>query len=438
MKTVIKLGFVIVSWLVLSVMVWAETEEPEVLKLSLAECLKLGFQNHVTIIVADHRIAIAEKGVREKYGSYLPAVNYNIYRKKSSSEQLYYGVPVTSESDTYTEGVSVTQYLYAGGAIKSGYQIALLNLELAVEDKRRAEQELAYNIKSDFYDLWLKQQSYRTALTFQENMAKHYQLINQMYQLGRCNKLDLSQARILWEEQKVSTLTAGNKMAEARLTLAALIGIDKFQEFEPELDISEIDLSEEYEADPRAIAGEAYIQRPDLRRMKQSVAIAEYQIVQAKAGLLPKVSLSYDYQLSDEELFGDNTKQWSLSLNLSGMAFDGFATKNRIEAARENLKLLQHQEVSQRDQVMVEVIQTIRSLKETKYLIDTNRLNIDLARENVNLTGIQFNNGKATTNDFKDAQMSLLQALDGYHGQVINYLIQQARFDYVTGADLLD
>lgn len=444
MKTVIKLGFVIVSWLVLSVMVWAETEEPEILKLSLDECLKLGFQNHVTIIVADHRVAIAEKVVREKYGSYLPSVNYNIYRTKLKSEQTYFNPYLnedqiqTSESDTYTEGISLTQYLYTGGLIKADYQIALLNLESAMEDKRRAEQELAYNIKSAFYDLWLKQQTYGTALTFQENMAKHYQVINRMYQVGRCNKLELSQARILWEEQKVSSLTAGNKMAEARLTLAALIGIDKFQEFEAELDISKIDLSEEYEGDPRAVAEEAYIKRPDLRRMKQSVAIAEYQIIQARAGLLPKVSLAYNYQLDGEEFLADDSKRWTLTLNLSGMAFDGFATKNRIEAARENLKLLQHQELSQRDQVMVEVIQTIRSLKETKYLIDTNRLNIDLASENVNLTGIQFNNGKATTNDFKDAQMSLLQALDGYHGQVINYLIQQARFDYVTGNDFLD
>jgi ABC-type histidine transport system ATPase subunit len=186
-------------------------------------------------------------------------------------------------------------------------------------------------------------------------------------------------------------------------------------------------------------AEEAYLKRPDLRRMKQAIAVAEYQVVQAKAGLLPQVSLSYNYQLDGKDkFFADDSKRWALTFNFSGLAFDGFATKNRIAAAQENLKLLQHQEDTQRDQVMVEVIQTIRNLKETKYLIDTNRLNIDLARENVNLTELQFNIGKATTSDFKDAQMSLLQALDGYHGQVINYLIQQARFDYVTGTDLSD
>lgn len=435
MKTIAKIGFVTIGWLGLSVMALANTGQPDLLKkLSLDECLQLGYKSHASIIAAEHRITIAQKSVQEKLGSYFPSVNYSISRAEQGIEQN----KSRNEDVSYTEGISLTQYLYTGGAIKSGYQIALLNLESAMEDKRRAEQELAYNIKSAFYDLWLKQQNYRTALAFEENMAKHYQIINRMYQLGRSNKLDLSQARVLWEERKVQTLTASNQVAEARLTLAALIGIDKLQEFEVELDIAKIDLSEGYEADPRAIAEEAYVKRPDLRRMKQAIAIAEYQIVQAKAGLLPKVTLSYDYQLNDEELFGDNTKQWSLKLNLSGMAFDGFATKNRIEAARENLKLLQHQENYQRDQAMVEVIQTLRNLKETKHLIDVNRLNIDLASENVNLTEIQFNNGKATTSDFKDAQMSLLQAYDGYHGQVINYLIQQAKYDYVTGTDPLD
>ncbi|MGE5606030.1 MAG: TolC family protein, partial [Bacteroidota bacterium] len=426
MKTINKIGFVTIGWLGLSVMALANTGQPDLLKkLTLDECLQLGYKSHASMIAAEHRITIAQKSVQEKLGSYFPSLNYSISRAEQGIEQPVFNPYInqyqtqTSESDTYTEGISLTQYLYAGGAIKSGYQIALLNLESAMEDKRRAEQELAYNIKSAFYDLWLKQQNYRTALAFQENMAKHYQIINRMYQLGRSNKLDLSQARVLWEEQKVAALTAGNQVAEARLTLAALIGIDKFQEFEVELDIEKLDLSEGYEADPRAIAEEAYVKRPDLRRMKQAIAIAEYQVVQAKAGLLPKVTLSYDYQLNDEELFGDNTKQWSLKLNLSGMAFDGFATKNRIAAARENLKLLQHQETTQRDQAMVEIIQTLRNLKETKHLIDVNRLNIDLASENVNLTEIQFNNGKATTSDFKDAQMSLLQAYDGYHGQVI-------------------
>ena len=446
MKTINKIGFIIIGWLGLSVMALANTGQPDILKkLTLDECLELGFKSHASIIAAEHRINIAQKSVREKYGSFFPSVNYNISRTKQTLEQTGFNPYLnqyqtqTSKSDTYTEGISLTQYLYAGGRIKADYQIALLNLESAMEDKRRAEQELAYNIKSAFYDLWLKQQSYRTALTFQENMAKHYQVINRMYQSGRCNKLDLSQARVLWEEQKVSALTAGNKVAEARLTLAALIGIDKFQEFEVELDIAKLDLAEESEADPGTIAEEAYLKRPDLRRMKQAIAIAEYQVVQAKAGLLPQVSLSYNYQLDGKDkFFADDSKRWALTFNFSGLAFDGFATKNRIAAAQENLKLLQHQEDTQRDQVMVEVIQTIRNLKETKYLIDTNRLNIDLARENVNLTELQFNIGKATTSDFKDAQMSLLQALDSYHGQVINYLIQQARFDYVTGTDLSD
>ena len=437
MRTIIKIGFVIVGWLCFAVVVFANASEQSqhLMKLPLDECLKLGFQNHSKIIAAEHRVVIAEKGVREKYGSYLPSVNYLIERTKSSIKQPYYGVTVTSESDTYTEGISVTQYLYAGGAIKADYQIALLNLESALEGKRRAEQELAYNIKFAFFDLWLKQQNYQTALASLENKAKHYQLINRMYLIGSCNKLDLSQARVLWEEQKVATQSAKNRMSEAGLTLAALIGIDKFQSIGAELDLSKIDFSDKPEDDPQAIAKAAYLERPDLRQVKQSVAIAECQIKKAKAVLLPRVSLSGNYQLEDEQLLLDDTKRWSLTINLSGMAFDGFATRNRIEAAQENLKLIQSQEAAARDQVTVEVIQTLRSLKVTKELVNTNYLNIDLAKENVYLTEIQFNNGKATTNDFKNAQISLIQALDGYYGQVINYLIQQAKMDYVTGKD---
>jgi outer membrane protein TolC len=62
-------------------------------------------------------------------------------------------------------------------------------------------------------------------------------------------------------------------------------------------------------------------------------------------------------------------------------------------------------------------------------------MNVDFMKERVHLTELQYNNGKATTSDFIDAQSALDKAYNDYYGQIMSYLTALATLDYSIGKD---
>jgi outer membrane protein TolC len=400
---------------------------------SLDNCLKLGFQNNTQLLLAKSNIQMYQKEVQRAFGSYLPSLTYQ-FDNYTLSDTNPYTYP-TNPYNVYDGQVSVSQPLYTGGKISFGYKNAKLNLQSAFEDKRKAEQELVYQIKEAFYDMWLKQQNLVTADISQNTMGKHYQLVNRMYQVGNANKLELYQAQGQWEEQKVAAITARNQVDQARLTLATLIGVNKFLEFSVEYDLTKFNFNDVNKNLIQVTAQQAFEDRPESRKVKINIEIAENNIKIAEANLSPTIGLSGNYKTQSQDLTANGEKSWGLTLSFSGTVFDGFSAQAGIGSAKQSLISAQLQEKLQQDQIFTDVAQSLQSLKQSRDLIHSTQMNVDFMKERVHLTELQYNNGKATTSDFIDAQSALDKAYNDYYGQIMSYLTALATLDYSIGKD---
>lgn len=405
-----------------------ESKPTEPITLSLDDCLKMGFKNNTQLLLAKNNIEIYKKEVQRVFSGFLPTISYNI--SDYNTETSYPNNPLSYEYGYLEKEVTLSQMLYNGGVTYLNYANAKKNLTTAMEDKRRTEQNLTYQIKAAFYDLWLKQQNLSTALESEKNMEKHYQLVDLMYKAGKSNKLELYQARGQWEEQKVATESAKNEMAQARLALATLINTDRFMEFEAQYDLSQFKPLDVNKDSVKTVTEEAYQDRPEMHKVKIAIEVAENNYKIQKAKVLPTLGLTYDYA-SDS---GDQEqKKWSLVFSLSGTLFDGFNYQAGLGVAKQQLESARLQENIQRDQILTEVTQSLQSLKQSYDLIKSTNLNVGFMKERVYLTRLQYDNGKADTTEVIDAQSALDKALNGYYGQVMSYLTAQARLDYVLG-----
>lgn len=401
--------------------------------LTLDDCLKQGLQNNNQILLADSNIKMNQKQVQQAFGNYLPTVSYSIYNYNPSYSANEYG---STKSDYYTRDLSINQTLFSGGNITYNYKNTKLNLKMALSDKRKTQQELIFQIKSAFYDLWLKQQNLLTAIASEDNMGQHYQLVLKMYNRGSANKLELYQAQGQWEEQKVTTMTAQNEVSQSRLTLATLIGIDKFKEFAAGYDLNQFN-SVDVEGSIQDLVEQAYQERPEMDKARLNVQISDNSIKSQQAKYYPTVMLSYCYDDSSHQLTNRaDSYTWYLRLSLSGTVFDGLSAQSGVAAAKQNLISAQYQLKLQQDQIFADVAQALQSLKQSRELIQSTRMNVEFMKERVRLTGLQYNNGKANTTDFIDAQTALDKALNSYYSQVINYLSAVAKLDYVMGKDI--
>jgi outer membrane protein len=202
-------------------------------------------------------------------------------------------------------------------------------------------------------------------------------------------------------------------------------------------DSSKLRLPEQVELDSEAILGQAYQNRPELKKFEKLQAIAKLQTDMAYAGYKPSIALTASYQgtsigKNDPGAWGDNTR-WLMVLNIKGNFFDGSITPAKVEEAQANQRLVAVNESKLRDEIYLDVEQSIQGLKENLEVIHANQANMNLAEKSLKMTQVKFESGMATTMDVRDSQLALDQALNGYYEGISAYLTALAKLDLAVG-----
>jgi outer membrane protein TolC len=427
----------------------AENPQPQDKPLSLDDCLGIGYSNSQDLKLAVKNLNIAEEGVKQAAGSFWPTLQYALNYKKTSSGSVAY-IPTGTTTDgawkwqavdtpdhSYSGTISLNLTLYSGGKLTKNLKVALLKLASAKEDQRAAKQKLTYNIKADFYSLWLAEQELKVAKNSYDNLKQHFEQVEKFYKVGSKSKYELLQAEVAWKKQQPMVIAAENSVEIAKLNLATLIGTSKNQDLKIGYDDSLLQVPDQITLSLQSLLEEAYQKRPETHQAIQNTQIAKLNSAIAKAAYKPTLSLSGTYgNDGDTSAVSDwNDETWTLSVGLSGLLFDGRTTLSKIKEAKINEQIAAIQDTKTRDSIRQDVQTALQGLKEDLSSINSNQANIDLAKESLRMTEVRFEAGMNTTLDVKDAQLSLDEAADGYYEGISAYLTALAKLDYVLGKD---
>lgn len=422
--------------------------------ISLEKCLELAMKNSKQLQQAAESVKVAQAGVQEASGGLYPSIGYQVgYQNSPNALPMY--IPVIPPTATpgpmnnYTisdwmkvptdhgisASVSLNQPLYTGGKLLNLLKLTQIKLASAREDERKAKQQLNYNVKEAYYRFWLAEKMLDVAQDVYDNMGRHYQKVSNLNKAGTASAFDLLQAKVQWDNQKPQLIKAKNGLVMARLNLATFIGMEQSREFKVEYDPSNLRLPETVDLTLQILLDEAYQKRPELHQTQQLTEIAEANERIAKAGYLPTVALSYKYSDQGLDFNSQWMSTWTLSLGLSGVIFDGWATQARVSAAKDNLNLARIRENSLKDQIRLETQQALQTLEENLETIRANQGNLELAKEALKQIQVRFTAGVATTSDITDSQLALEQTLNGYYQGVSSYLTGLAKLDLIAGRD---
>lgn len=392
--------------------------------LSLDDCLNLAYQNSEKLKTATLNVLKAEHLLRQAQAGILPNLKYNVYTQESDS----------AAQDGNWGSLTLSQSLYTGGKLQAGINQARLELANALENERQVKQELTYEVKTAFYQLWLAQQKLKVAEAAYENMEKHFQNTEKKYQEGTISNFDLLQAEVNWKKLRPDVITAQNKVNLSRLNLGVLIGIKSDKSF----DIAAETLAHTIPPKPEITLGKgletAYRDRPEMRQQQNNLEIAKLAVNIAKADYYPTLTASGSYQGSNQD--SDWDKVWALKLDLSGTIFDGKATKAKVAAAEVGVKEQESIELQLRDTIRLALESGLQSLEESWETIKVHHANIDLMQNALRLTQLKLEEGLATTTDLMDAQLDLDETLNDYYSGICNYLTALANLDLVLGKEI--
>ncbi|MCM8816771.1 MAG: TolC family protein [Candidatus Omnitrophica bacterium] len=175
----------------------------------------------------------------------------------------------------------------------------------------------------------------------------------------------------------------------------------------------------------------AFSHRLDLMTYSDYVYDAERSLAIAKSLLKSKIDFRGTVSSSTEEKskFDLEFKQPSYSAEIDFTLPTGkISDRNRYKQALINLERRKRDFSLKKDNIKLEILDSIRSLQEAyqSYIVQKNSL--QLATRRVESTDLMLQAGRATTRDLLEAQESYLQAQNALSSTIVNYLISYLNF----------
>jgi outer membrane protein len=420
----------------LSVLAAENTQVPATApaRLSLGQSLGMALKNNKQIQAKEKEVGIAQAAVKEAKAGFGATLNYQGERDQSNLPQYEIGA-LNYKKTKLTGAIIASKPLYTGGVLQNNLKLTKLQLAAEQEAAKKARQQLFYDVKQAYYNVWLAKQLVAVQEASYHNLDQHLTRMQSRYRAEVASRLDVIRAQTQRDTLKPKVINARNQLALAKLQLATLIGYPAEQVYEVRDEANQAHIPDAVTQTLAQVLDKAYQDRPELRQLKYLAKSNKVLTAMKEASYRPNVAVSAGYGGIQEDLHeGEWIGAWMLTFTVGGKIYDR-AIQAKIDQAKGKEEVTALQIANTRDQIRLEAEQSLQNLAAAIENTRASQASIHLARETLRMTQIRFDNGMATTMDIMDAQLALDQALTGYYQGIVAYLTATAKLDLVMGLD---
>ena len=409
------------------------------LRLTLEDALKLARKNSTQFQAALTEAGLAREDRVQARGTLLPAVDFTtsaLYTQPNSLGGVKY--IANNAPHEYVGQGNVHQQLDLASVASYRRTAAL-----AAAAKARAEvasRGLVVTVVEDYFAVGAAEQQLSTAKRNAEEGEKFLQLTESLEKGGEVAHSDVIKAELQVQDRRRQLQEAQLALLNARLDLAVLIFPDFNDNFETADDLHAnvaLPTREEFEA-------QAARENPDVRAALSTVQAADNDVLGARSGYLPVISLDYWYGIDAEHYAtyspvpppgtGRVSNLGSSALaSLTLPLWNWGATQSKVRQAelrRDQAK----RELSFTQRKLLAEMRSLYSEAETalNQLAGLER-SAELAADSLRLTTLRYKNGEATVLEVVDAQNTFAQASAGYQDGALRYRVALANLQTLTG-----
>ncbi len=168
-------------------------------KLSLDDCLKLTLTNNKMLLKTLEEREAARGGELGSYSAILPTVALSAGYERVDEKQSFTvgGQNITMGSlDNYSAALTVTQPIFAGGAIPARINAGRLGALMADQAVRTAVQETVYAAQLGYYTVLLDQHLYAISEDAVKSAKAHLDDVKQKHAVGVASSYDVLRAEV--------------------------------------------------------------------------------------------------------------------------------------------------------------------------------------------------------------------------------------------------
>ena len=426
-------------------------------RMSLQSLYDLADQQNQRIKVSEAALKAAEEGVASAKSAMLPSVELSVQgsytgnafmmsRGFSTSGTTEYIVPglgpqqvENGKQPTPHWGNSFTaqgtQVIYAGGAMRSGIEMAKLGQRIAELDVEKNRQEVRFLLTGHYLDLYqLQNQSQVIA----KNIELTEKVIAQM-KARRAQGTVLKNDITRYELQRQSLLLAKTQVDDAqkiiRHQIATTIHLPEGEDFQvEELSYDDAALRHDEEALWQQTASDHNI---DIRQASLASSLTEQKLRNTRAASLPSVAV-----VAENNLFGPYTSDLIPKDANVNAWFIGIGVKYNLSSLWKNkhdIRKAQHEHAEARERVLLarEGVENGVQASYTQLLtssgeVHTQEDQVELADENYSVVRNRYANDLALLTDMLDASNTKLSAEMALVNARIQMLYNYYKLKYLT------
>ncbi|MCR1811979.1 TolC family protein [Sulfurospirillum sp. hDNRA2] len=394
--------------------------------LSLEDIVNLALCRNPQTQIAWQSLLYQAALVGQAKASFLPTIDATGSSAQTESSEKY------SSGRVDKAALELSYLLYDFGKRDANEQSARQLLNAAAASNDGTVQAVFLEALQAYYSLFGSKASLNAAVEAERYAKESLSASEVRLRVGTATQADMLQAKTAYSQAVLTRIKAEGNLRSAQGTLASVLG------FAPDTSVALFEPSmnpptHDFEKNVHTMMDEAQIKHPDLLAAEATIKAKEADVKAAKADGKPYFSLSSSIGHTDSKISDQDSRVSTIGLYVTIPIFTGYATKYKVQAAKEQLLLSKAQYEKTRQDVALNVYQTYQTLVSETQTIQASQDTLISAEASHNVALGRYKAGVGSILDLLSAQSALANAKQEYIQALYNWYIEKATLAKAIG-----
>ena len=347
--------FPLVFILLFSLSIQAQTK-----KWTLEDCVKYAIDNNISIKQTELDTKTADIDKKGAIGNFIPSLNSNASHSWNVglNQDPTTGLLRNQTTQYSSVGVGAGFDIYKGLQNQNTLRKANLSILAAKYQLTKMQEDVALNVANAFLQVLFNKENLKVKQEQKAINEKQLARSEELVKAGSVPRGDLLDIKATVASDAQNVITAENALLISKLSLAQLLQLKEFYDFDVTDDTSVKDENNILSQTPIAVYDKAKEQRTELKIAQTNLEIAEKNVAIAKGAFQPSLQGFYNFNTRISyadtyanqngvvvaqpaapfgEQFKDNRGQ-AFGAQLSIPIFNGWSVRNNVERNKVNLE----------------------------------------------------------------------------------------------------
>jgi outer membrane protein len=413
--------------------------------LSLADCLNIALQQNATILKAKNDLDAQYGVVVQTRAVVLPQLQANGQFKDTdrSSMENFPNAPDTPNQN-WNAGLQIVQSIYQGGKLTAAVRAAKATKEQALAQYQATLADTLLAVRLAYYDILLAAEQITVNEASVNLLQKELDDQQRRYDAGTVPHFNVLRAKVSVANARPPLIQAQNNYRIAKNNLSNLLGYNLPREVWDNIPLNLTDTLDAtpYEINLSDALQAALAKRPELVALRKTEELQKLNIINAKSGYKPNLSLFAGYnwfnaQFTPPVEIDHDINGWNAGAQLNWAIFDGMLTRGKVIQAKALYEKSKTAVDEEGRNIELEVRTTYSDFLEAQEVLESQKTVQAEAEESLREANARADAGTGTQLDVLDAENSLTQARSTQVQALHDYDAARARFERAIGKTII-